>query len=262
MAKGSSERGSGTGKSTGASTAKKAPGSKSSRARKPPPVVTNNPKPWGWIAAAVVVALFAAAAIGYAVQQVGKQEELANPANIEGLQTKSFTSSQHVTGAVDYGEDSPPFGGEHDIVWADCMGTVYPIPIRNENAVHGLEHGAVWLTYDPELPQDQIDQLAGLVEGEGFTMMSPYPGLQSAVSLQAWGNQLFVDSVDDPRIEQFITALRQNPDSTPEPGATCDRPDFAANPIPADIDTGADPTDAATSGAPDTTTDPAASTAP
>lgn len=262
MAKGSSERGSGTGKNTGVNTTKKAPGSKSSRARKAAPVVTNNPKPWGWIAAVVVVALFAAAAIGYAVNQVGKQEALANPANIEGLQTKSFTSGQHVTGNVDYGEDSPPFGGEHDTMWADCMGTVYSIPIRNENAVHGLEHGAVWLTYDPELPQDQIDQLAALVQGEGFTMMSPYPGLQSAVSLQAWGNQLFVDSVDDPRIEQFITALRQNPDNTPEPGAICDNAAFAANPSPADSDTGADPTGAATSGAPETTTDPAASTAP
>ncbi|MBA3417414.1 MAG: DUF3105 domain-containing protein, partial [Geodermatophilaceae bacterium] len=238
MAKGSSRQGSGTGKTSSADkslpSSKSAPAAKSasksvpatkaaksssatkaaskavpkSRGRKPPPVVLAKPKPWGWIAAAVAVVVFAVAAIGYAVIQANEKAALTDPDNIEGLQTKSFVASQHIDQQIDY-EESPPFGGEHDLEWADCMGTVYPIQIRNENAVHSLEHGAVWITYDPELPPDQVDTLAGLVQGAPFTMMSPYPGLSSPISLQAWGNQLFVDSADDPRIEQFVTALRQ-----------------------------------------------------
>ena len=43
-------------------------------------------------------------------------------------------------------------------------------------------------------------------------MLSPYVGLDSPVSLQSWGHQLKVDSVDDPRIEQFADFLTRNPD--------------------------------------------------
>ncbi len=51
----------------------------------------------------------------------------------------------HSGADVDYPE-SPPYGGDHDLAWADCTGTIYPEPIRSENAVHSLEHGAVWVT--------------------------------------------------------------------------------------------------------------------
>lgn len=60
--------------------------------------------------------------------------------------------------------------------------------------------------------------------------MSPYPDLRSAVSLQSWGYQLFVDSPTDPRIAQFIRLLKQNPRTTPEPGATCSQPSFKLSP--------------------------------
>ncbi len=61
-------------------------------------------------------------------------------------------------------------------------------------------------------------------------MLSPYVGLDSPVSLQSWGHQLKVDSVDDPRIEQFADFLTRNPDEHPEVGASCERPEFIADP--------------------------------
>lgn len=250
------------GRATGKPAASKPAGKSAPRARgrKPPPVVTAKPKPWGWIATAMAVVVFAVAAIGYAVLQANEKAELADPNNIEGLQTQSFASQQHSAAPVDYAE-SPPFGGVHDTVWADCMGTVYPIQIRNENAVHSLEHGAVWITYNPDIPDADLEKLASLVMGQSFIMMSPYPGLESPISLQAWGNQLFVDSADDPRIENFITALRLNPTSTPEAGASCDNPDFAQNPIPEEPP-GAPGSSAPATTDPGATTDPSATTDP
>jgi hypothetical protein len=130
---------------------------------------------------------------------------------------------------VEYAE-SPPIGGEHDLQWADCTGTVYDVDIRHENAVHSLEHGAVWITYDPDaLSEDEIATLADLADESG-RMLSPYEGLDSPVSLQSWGHQLKVDSVDDPRVEQFADFLTRNPDEHPEVGATCENPAFIANP--------------------------------
>lgn len=229
MAKGTSSKPTGSGKS-GASAASSRPGGKPSRSRKAPPVVMAKPKPWGLIGATVAVVVFAAVIIGYAVVQVSDNEALADPATLEGLQEYDYPPGQHVPGTVAYAE-SPPVGGEHDNAWADCTGTVYSSEIRSENAVHSLEHGAVWITYNPDLPGDQVETLAGLVEGEEFTMLSPYPGLESPISMQAWGSQLFVDSADDPRIEQFITALKLNPERTPEFGASCENAAFAANPL-------------------------------
>jgi hypothetical protein len=124
----------------------------------------------------------------------------------------------HVTGPVHY-PVSPPVGGDHNPLWQTCMGAVYPAAIANENAVHSLEHGAVWITYRPDLPTDQIAALAGQVRGTPYLLMSPSPGLGPPISLQAWGYQLAVDTAGDPRIDAFITALRIK--GRPEPGATC-----------------------------------------
>ena len=47
----------------------------------------------------------------------------------------------------------PPVGGAHDPEWLECG--AYDAPVRDENAVHDLEHGTVWITYDgPARPAD------------------------------------------------------------------------------------------------------------
>ncbi|WAM15025.1 DUF3105 domain-containing protein [Rhodococcus sp. JS3073] len=142
---------------------------------------------------------------------------------IEGIVTVDYPPAAHVQAPQRVAYDqSPPFGGAHDQYWATCTGIVYPAAIRSENAVHSLEHGAVWVTYDPDrLSADDVATLAANVDGEPYTLMSPYPGLDSAVSLQSWGHQLKLDDAHDRRISDFLTALRQNPNTYPEPGATC-----------------------------------------
>ncbi len=105
--------------------------------------------------------------------------------DIPGVTTLDSPRTTHTTKPVEYAE-SPPYGGDHDPAWADCSGTVYLDPIRPENAVHSLEHGAVWVTYSPDLPAEEVVLLAALVDGVDYTMLSPYPGLDVAVSVQSW----------------------------------------------------------------------------
>jgi hypothetical protein len=164
---------------------------------------------------------------------------------IEGVEVQEYEGGLHVgpDQRVAYTR-TPPTGGAHDRAWAACNGVVYPEPVRSETLVHSLEHGAVWIAYDPDrLGGAGVAALAGRVEGRPYTVMSPYPGLARAVALQSWGHQLLLDDPDDPRIDAFITALRANPNTHPEPGASCDEigrgyfdrdspPPFA--PVPAD----------------------------
>ncbi len=139
---------------------------------------------------------------------------------IDGVQTFGDLTREHTTDDVDYPQ-SPPVGGDHDPEWVDCTGTVYDEPLRNENAVHSLEHGAVWVTHTDAVSQADIETLAAKVEGQPYSFMSPYPDQDSPIVLTAWGVQLSVDSADDPRIDEFLTTYRSGP-QTPEPGATCE----------------------------------------
>ena len=92
--------------------------------------------------------------------------------------------------------------------------------MRDENAVHTLEHGAVWITFDPDLPQDQKDAIRSLVEGQTCILASPHPDLPTPVVASAWGKQLTLESAGSPDLERFVRAYRQGP-QTQEPGATC-----------------------------------------
>ncbi|MCV2488749.1 DUF3105 domain-containing protein [Geodermatophilus sp. YIM 151500] len=207
---------------------------KGGRTRPPTQVVTAQRRPWGLIAGAVAVVVFAGAVITYAVVAVNRANEGRIEAidELEGVQILDYAAGQeHVTTPVTY-EQSPPVGGPHDPNWADCTGTVYDVDIRHENAVHSLEHGAVWITYDPErVSGADVETLAALVEGESGRMLSPYAGLDSPISIQSWNHQLKVDSADDPRLAQFADFLTYRSGFFPEPGASCENPAFAADPV-------------------------------
>lgn len=123
----------------------------------------------------------------------------------------------HQEGKLTY-DQIPPVGGVHNPVWQNCG--VYTAPVANENAVHSLEHGAVWITYQPDLPAPEVKQLQDLTRQSGYRLLSPYPGLPSPIVVSAWGYQLKLERADDPQLLRFIQNYEQNPRG-PEPGAPC-----------------------------------------
>jgi len=208
-------------------------GNRGGRTRPATNVVTQQ-RPWGLITAAIVVVVFAVAVISYAVVKVNHADALkvTSPSQITGLKTYKYASGQqHVSTPVDY-KESPPVGGPHDPYWADCTGTVYTVDIRHENAVHALEHGAVWVTYNPKkVSSSDIKTLAKLVTNQPGRLMSPYAGLDSPISIQSWNHQLKVSKASDQRLKQFADFFTTNPDYYPEIGASCENPDFKAHPV-------------------------------
>ena len=126
-------------------------------------------------------------------------------------------AGQHTEGEVDY-EQSPPAGGEHNPTWQNAG--FYSEPIRNETAVHTQEHGAVWITYQPNLPQGQVDELQEVTNSRECVIASPYPDLDAPVVASAWGKQIELEGADDPALNRFIGTYLQG-EQTPEPGAAC-----------------------------------------
>ena len=170
-------------------------------------------------AATLAALVLVAAVVVVIVREQGRQSalEAAASAPIDGVQKIADLPRNHVPDPVQY-EQSPPVGGNHAGVWTNCG--VYTQPLSNEQTVHSLEHGAVWITYRPDLPSNQVEALARLASGNDYALLSPFDGLKSSVVASAWGVQLALDDAEDPRLERFLVKYLQG-EQTPEPGAPC-----------------------------------------
>lgn len=137
-------------------------------------------------------------------------------AAVPGVETFD-NAATHVETPVSYAQ-TPPAGGDHSATWLNCG--VYTEPVPNENAIHALEHGAVWVTYDAsEVDDDELSKIRALLPAR-HAVLSPYEGLDTPVTLSAWNTQLELDSVDEDLIRQFFEEYWIG-DLAPEPGASC-----------------------------------------
>jgi hypothetical protein len=162
------------------------------------------------ITSVATVILLIAGVVGFAVWR-----DVSTRPTLDAVKEYTVTRD-HTTEAVTY-EQTPPVGGNHHPTWLNCG--VYTEPVKNELAVHSMEHGAVWVTYRSDLPADQVERLVGLVP-DTYMVVSPVEGLTAPAVASAWGVQLELTGVDDPRLEEFVKKYRQGP-QTPEPGASC-----------------------------------------
>jgi hypothetical protein len=150
----------------------------------------------------------------------GREEDPAQapPENPpEGVETFPATTNGNVQGSITYDQD-PPTNGDHAPYWLNCG--FYSSSVENEAAVHSMDHGAVWITYRPDLPEDQVNTLRDLAR-EGYVLVSPYQGLRAPVIATAWRNQLELEGTDDPRLRQFVDQFRVS-ETAPRSGNGCD----------------------------------------
>ncbi len=134
----------------------------------------------------------------------------------EGVVTYPATTNNIVEGAIEYDRD-PPTNGDHDSLWQNCG--FYSEPIENRHAVHSMDHGVVWISFNPDLPQQDIEALRPYGQ-EPYVIVSPFPGLRAPVVVTAWRNQLDLDGVDDPRLRQFVDQFRVS-ETSPLSGNGC-----------------------------------------
>jgi len=122
----------------------------------------------------------------------------------EGVKTFPATTNRVVNEPVDYRRE-PPTNGDHAPLWQNCG--FYEKPVKEEHAVHSMDHGVVWITYRPNLPTEGIRALRPYGE-ENYVVVSPYPGQDAPVVATSWRVQLELGGPDDPRLREFVDGFR------------------------------------------------------
>ena len=179
----------------------------------PPPAPQRRRRLLPVVLAAVVAVLVVAGAVAVPLLLDGGAGE--TPADLSAVQVYEDLPAEHTTGDVVYPQ-APPAGGPHDPAWLDCG--VYDEPVREENVVHDLEHGTVWISYRPGLDRDEIDALAEVLPQNGI--LSPYGDQSAPVVVTVWGRQLELTGAEDPRLQLFIDRFGGG-ETAPEPFASC-----------------------------------------
>jgi hypothetical protein len=137
----------------------------------------------------------------------GKKPDAAQPLPEDppnGIEVYPATTNRTVEGPIDY-ERHPPTNGDHDPLWQNCG--FYEKPIKDRHAVHSMDHGVVWITYRPDLPERQIKSLRPYGK-EDYVLMSPYLGQDAPVIATSWRIQLELNGADDPRLRRFVDQFR------------------------------------------------------
>jgi hypothetical protein len=221
-------------------------------------------RPWHrrplWIAAAVVVALVLAGGLTAVAlsKQTTRPEDtteitpstptgaptaqqpahrVADASGIPGVLAWAGLEDRAVGGPVTYSV-TPPVGGPHAAVGMNTGEYADPVPA--ERAVLDLEHGAVWITYRPDLGDDELVALRALLgkqtlvdeaaatgiprQRSRYVILSPWAddSLPSPVVISSWGHQLQVDSATDPRLQRFLDTFRDSRQHTPGYGGAVD----------------------------------------
>lgn len=176
---------------------------------------------WGWYAIGGVAALLIIAGLFYLDSQ--SVSAGVNPArDIEGAEVVADPGRGHQDGDITYAVPIPP-GGPHNPNWQNCG--IYDEPIRTENAIHSMEHGAVWIAYQPTLPEEEVELLRDLVRGERsrlrtFYLLAPKEDAPAPIVATAWRAQIEVGNASDDRLLEFMQRFHVGP-FTPERGASC-----------------------------------------
>ena len=145
--------------------------------------------------------------------------EISTEEMLEEVEYLVITSREHTDENVDY-PTIPPAGGDHLGIWHTCG--IYKVELLDEAAVHSLEHGAVWVTYKPEIEKEEIIKLTTMFSNKAKILMSPHSGQISPIVATAWGRRIEIESANDARLNKFVDFFVDG-ETAPEAGITCDR---------------------------------------
>ncbi len=128
----------------------------------------------------------------------------------------SFPTSNHVPdGSLGPNPPLTPAGGPHYV--QPLRAGIYEQQIPDGNAIHSLEHGMVWISYQPdEVTAPTFETIEGIASDFGRdVILSPRVENSSPIIVVSWGRRLVMEDVDEQLVRDFITTNRNR---SPEPG--------------------------------------------
>lgn len=135
----------------------------------------------------------------------------------------SDNGRKHVAaGTVKYGEGEPPTSGDHG---SPVQWQVYNQEIPDENVIHNMEHGGIYISYQPGLPQEQVEKIKALFfdpfSKQDFkpnkALMAPRAANDSPIIMSSWRRSIKLDGFDE---QKMVDYYLQNVGKSPEPSAS------------------------------------------
>jgi len=123
----------------------------------------------------------------------------------------------HVTGPVDYtGFSNPPTYGPHHASATPPLAPVQPTGVHttvldDADLVHNLEHGHVWISYDPILIGTNLPALEQLVRSFGTSVgviLTPRLANDTMIALASWAHLQTMNTFDPVAIRNFAITNR------------------------------------------------------
>ena len=113
---------------------------------------------------------------------------------------------------------NPPTSGPH--YSTPAQSGIYDTEFPDRELIHNIEHGHIWISYRPDLPKDEIEQLAVIAKSYGTKIiMAPRAKNDSPIAIVAWQHLLKLSTVDEAQIRAFMNALQgHGPEDVPDSG--------------------------------------------
>src|SRR3989344_2466017 len=169
-----------------------------------------------WIIWGAVILVIAA--VGYfAYKYVSKVSNIPDIGEVFPIE-----GSNHIAEGtkVNY-KTNPPSSGDHYGTPANWG--IYDHEIPDEAVVHNLEHGGIWISYRPDVPEATKEKLRSLAgEYSGKIILTPRAANDSPIAIVSWGriHKMGIGpdgSFNADTIYNFISKYRnRGPENVPE----------------------------------------------
>ena len=143
-------------------------------------------------------------AVGYGIFLLA---QTAGPEGEDASVAYDTQGRNHIADGATHPEynSNPPSSGWHYA--SPAGGGFYDEPLPDEQVIHNLEHGDIWIAYSPDLSDEVVDVIKSFAGR--YVVVSPRSENEGAISLVAWGRVDTFDVengvVDEVRIRDFIT---------------------------------------------------------
>ena len=111
---------------------------------------------------------------------------------------------------------NPPTSGPHFATPASWG--VYDKELPDQQVIHNLEHGGVWITYKSDLEKEIVEKLKEIAASyKSKVIVTPRAANDSKIALASWERLLKLSSYDEEKIKDFVERMRnKGPESVPD----------------------------------------------